>query len=56
MAFQFALLAQDADYPPLLFGQAMGIERGAEEGHGGFAGLQQGQGQGRSWSGHGSGW
>ena len=47
VAFQFALLTQDADHPPLLLGQVMGVEGRAEERHGCFAGLQEGQGQGR---------
>ena len=45
VAFQFALLTQDADHPPLLLGQVMGVEGRAEERHGCFAGLQEGQGQ-----------
>ncbi|WP_460151010.1 hypothetical protein [Pseudomonas sp. S3_A03] len=52
MAFQFALLAQDANHPPLLFGQFMLVQRRPEKRHGGFTGLQQGQGQRRSGVGH----
>ena len=54
VAFQFTLLAQDADHPPLLFGQVMFIEQRSEERHGRFAGLEQGERKGRSGGGHGS--
>lgn len=49
VALHLALLAQDADHPPLLLGETVLVEGGAEETHRGFASLQQGQGQGGSW-------
>jgi 2-keto-3-deoxy-L-rhamnonate aldolase RhmA len=41
---QLTVTLQDADDPPLLFGQAVFIQGRAENTHGCFAGLQQGQG------------
>ncbi|MCY1365694.1 hypothetical protein D9M69_525540 [compost metagenome] len=39
------MLAQQADHPPLLFGQVMLVEQRAEKAHGRFTGLQQGERQ-----------
>ncbi|MNG27976.1 hypothetical protein D3C84_1131640 [compost metagenome] len=54
MAFQFAVLAQDTNHPPLLLSQIMFIEQWPEKCHGRFAGLQQGERKGRSGGRHGS--
>ncbi|MNC69168.1 hypothetical protein D3C75_1198350 [compost metagenome] len=43
IALQLTVLAQDADDPPLLLGQAVLIERWTKKTHGRFTGLQQGQ-------------